>query len=100
MIAWLPSPPPPAPQASAVPMLFWDAPARFFQYMPNTRVVMTIHNMDSSGECRQVLCRRRRYCRRCHPLLLLPLLLLPSTSVATTSPALSLIDPWEGQRCC
>ncbi|KAL4430366.1 hypothetical protein ABPG77_002172 [Micractinium sp. CCAP 211/92] len=40
-------------QASAVPMLFWDAPARFYQYMPNTRVVMTIHNMDSSGECRQ-----------------------------------------------
>ncbi len=36
-------------------MLFWDAPARFYQYMPNTRVVMTIHNMDSSGECRQVL---------------------------------------------
>lgn len=40
-------------QASAVPMLFWDAPAHFSQGMPNTRCVMTIHNMDSSGECRQ-----------------------------------------------
>jgi starch synthase len=40
-------------QASAVPMLFWDAPARFSQDMPRTRVVMTIHNFDSSGECRQ-----------------------------------------------
>ncbi|KAI7843173.1 hypothetical protein COHA_003157 [Chlorella ohadii] len=40
-------------QASAVPMLFWDAPARFAQDMPRTRVVMTIHNFDSSGECRQ-----------------------------------------------
>ena len=39
-------------QAAAVPMLFWDAPARFSQDMPRTRVVMTIHNMDSSGECR------------------------------------------------
>jgi starch synthase len=40
-------------QAAALPMLFWDAPARFAQDMPRTRVVFTIHNMDSSGECRQ-----------------------------------------------
>jgi starch synthase len=39
-------------QAAALPMLFWDAPARFAQDMPRTRVVFTIHNMDSSGECR------------------------------------------------
>ncbi|KAI3425281.1 hypothetical protein D9Q98_009048 [Chlorella vulgaris] len=40
-------------QASAVPMIFWDGPPGFSKDMPSTRVVMTIHNMDSSGECRQ-----------------------------------------------
>ncbi|EFN53763.1 hypothetical protein CHLNCDRAFT_25546 [Chlorella variabilis] len=40
-------------QAAAVPMLFWDAPVRFSDDMPRTKIVMTIHNMDSSGECRQ-----------------------------------------------
>ena len=39
-------------QAAAVPMLFWDAPVRFSDDMPRTKIVMTIHNMDSSGECR------------------------------------------------
>lgn len=37
-------------QCGAVPMLFWDhyAPA-----LPRTRVVLTIHNFDSTGECRE-----------------------------------------------
>jgi len=37
-------------QASAVPMLFWE---RFHESFPRTKPVLTIHNMDSSGECRQ-----------------------------------------------
>jgi len=40
--------------ALIAPVQFWDAPARFSQDMPRTRVVMTIHNFDSSGECRCV----------------------------------------------
>lgn len=37
-------------QGSAVPMLFWEL---FSSRMPAARPVLTIHNMDNTGECRQ-----------------------------------------------
>ena len=38
-------------QASAVPMLYWE---RYHaEGLPGARMMLTIHNMDSSGECRQ-----------------------------------------------
>ena len=38
-------------QLSAVPMLYWDHYHK--QGLTRPRVMLTIHNMDSSGECRQ-----------------------------------------------
>lgn len=37
-------------QAAAVPMLFWEL---YSSRMPNAKPILTIHNMDNSGECRQ-----------------------------------------------
>ncbi|KAL6780709.1 SSS4 [Auxenochlorella protothecoides x Auxenochlorella symbiontica] len=37
-------------QTGAVPMLFWEA---YSATLPRTRLVLTIHNFDSVGECRQ-----------------------------------------------
>ena len=37
-------------QTSAVPMLFWE---KVVVNMPSTRLILTIHNFDSPGECRQ-----------------------------------------------
>ncbi len=37
-------------QGSPVPMLFWEL---FSSRMPAARPVLTIHNMDNTGECRQ-----------------------------------------------
>lgn len=38
-------------QTSAVPMLYWDVYADIGLYKP--RVMLTIHNLDNTGECRQ-----------------------------------------------
>ena len=38
-------------QTAAVPMLFWE---RYYHAgMDSARIVFTIHNLDSQGECRQ-----------------------------------------------
>lgn len=38
-------------QTAAVPMLFWE---RYFHNgLDSARIVFTIHNLDSPGECRQ-----------------------------------------------
>jgi hypothetical protein len=37
-------------QAAAVPMLYWE---RLCHELPGARCVFTIHNFDSTGECRQ-----------------------------------------------
>lgn len=37
-------------QGAAVSMLFWEL---YSSQMPSTRPILTIHNMDNSGECRQ-----------------------------------------------
>lgn len=37
-------------QGAAVPMLFWEL---FSSRMPHARPILTIHNMDNTGECRQ-----------------------------------------------
>lgn len=37
-------------QGAAVSMLFWEL---YADRMPSTRPILTIHNMDNSGECRQ-----------------------------------------------
>ncbi len=37
-------------QGSAVSMLFWEL---YSSRMPSTRPILTIHNMDNNGECRQ-----------------------------------------------
>lgn len=37
-------------QISPVPMLFWEV---YTASMPRTRVVLTIHNFDSTGDCRE-----------------------------------------------
>lgn len=39
-------------QACAAAMLFWDVYSGDGLWKP--RIVMTIHNMDNTGECRQV----------------------------------------------
>ena len=38
-------------QTSAVPMLYWEAYAS--QGLPDARLVLTIHCLDNSGECRE-----------------------------------------------
>ena len=38
-------------QTSAVPMLYWEAYAN--QGLPGARLVLTIHCLDNSGECRE-----------------------------------------------
>lgn len=37
-------------QAAAAAMLFWDL---YSQQMPAARLALTLHNMDSTGECSQ-----------------------------------------------
>ena len=37
-------------QTAAVPMLFWDL---YSPAMQKARLMLTIHNLDSQGECRQ-----------------------------------------------
>ena len=37
-------------QGAAVPMLFWEL---FSSRMPQSKPILTIHNMDNTGECRQ-----------------------------------------------
>jgi starch synthase len=37
-------------QGSAVPMLFWEL---YSSKMPSSHPILTIHNMDNTGECRQ-----------------------------------------------
>mmetsp|Transcript_29315 Transcript_29315/g.93806 ORF Transcript_29315/g.93806 Transcript_29315/m.93806 type:complete len:475 (+) Transcript_29315:33-1457(+) len=37
-------------QCSAAAMIYWEA---YNKEMPNAKVVLTVHNMDNTGECRQ-----------------------------------------------